>query len=286
MRFSIIRSVSVVLIASILFSIPAHPEAATAGAQTVSGSDKPLVVAHRGASLHAPENTMAAFHKAVEMGAHVIELDVRLTKDGIPVVIHDAKVNRTTSGKGKVAGLTFKQLRELDAGLYFHPSFAGERIPSLAEVLDTFSPVTRLLIELKDPKQYPGIEKAVAGMLKERSLDNSASSGIVVQSFDRSSLQKLKELLPQLSIGILVTGAGKLRTRELKKIAQYADYINPSRKGLSTWTIRLIQANGMKVYVWDIRSERQAAAMIKAGADGIMTKNPEFLHSLKNRLAK
>ncbi|CAM4265507.1 glycerophosphodiester phosphodiesterase [Paenibacillus tarimensis] len=285
MKPFIIRSVSVILIASMLFSIPAHPEAANAAADPMSGTDKPLIIAHRGASLFAPENTMAAFHKAVEMDADMIELDVRLTKDGIPVVIHDPKVNRTTSGRGKVSGMTYKQLRELDAGKHFRQAFAAERIPSLAEVLDTFSPGTPLLIELKDPKQSPGIEEIIAGMLKKRRLDNSAVSGIVVQSFDRSSMQKLKVLLPRLSIGLLVTRAGKLKKSELKKISQYADYINPSRKGLSTWTIRLIQSSGMQVYVWDIRSERQAVAVIKAGADGIMTKDPEFLRSLKTRLA-
>ncbi|HHH81805.1 MAG TPA: glycerophosphodiester phosphodiesterase, partial [Chloroflexi bacterium] len=111
-------------------------------------TDALLMIAHRGASAYAPENTMAAFRLAEAMGADGIEFDVKLTADGVPIVMHDATLDRTTDGSGEVARRTLNEIRKLDAGSFFEDSFAGEKVPTLAEVLETLGPDMLLNIEL------------------------------------------------------------------------------------------------------------------------------------------
>ena len=111
--------------------------------------DSPLVVAHRGASAHAPENTLAAFHKAVEMGADALELDVRLTKDRRVVVMHDRRVDRTTTGWGPVGTLTMSQLKVLDAGSWFGAQYEEEKVPGLEEVFEVLPEGFLIYVELK-----------------------------------------------------------------------------------------------------------------------------------------
>src|SRR6266704_6290544 len=112
---------------------------------------RPLRIAHRGASARAPENTLAAFAEAVRLGANAIELDVHLTADGVPVVIHDGTVDRTTNGRGEVAAMTLKDLRRLDAGAWFSSRFRGERIPTLEESLEFARGRCAMNVEIKEP---------------------------------------------------------------------------------------------------------------------------------------
>jgi len=130
-----------------------------------------LDIAHRGASTAAPPNTLAAFEKAIELGADGIEFDVHLSADGVPVVIHDFTVNGTTNGSGRVASLTLVQLKQLDAGSYFDPAFAGERIPTLAEVLEAVGSRLLLNIELKSTSlRDNGLEQAVIAQVEQHDL--------------------------------------------------------------------------------------------------------------------
>ena len=132
-----------------------------------------LIIAHRGASGLAPENTLAAIKKAIELKADLIEIDVHQTKDSIIVVIHDKKINRTTSGKGRVKDLFYKEIRRYDAGKWFDPKFEGERVPTLEEVLRLVHGQTKLLIEIKgDDNFYPNIEKHVYEILKTYNAQN------------------------------------------------------------------------------------------------------------------
>jgi glycerophosphoryl diester phosphodiesterase len=130
-----------------------------------------LNIAHRGASAAAPANTMAAFEKALALGADGIELDVQLSADGVPVVIHDFTVDDTTDGSGKVARMTLAQLEQLDAGSYFDPAFAGERIPTLEKVLEVMGNRLLLNIELKGFSLFDkGLERAVIGLIEQHAL--------------------------------------------------------------------------------------------------------------------
>lgn len=158
-------------------------------APEVSGNAQPerVVAAHRGASRYAPENTVSAFEKAMSMGAKAIELDVHLTSDGQLVVIHDARVERTTSGTGGVAALSAAEVAALDAGSWRSPEFVGERVPTLEQVLLLTSGRARLNIELKAVPGGP-----VAAKVVESVSQHDATGRAVLMSFDLGSVLAAK----------------------------------------------------------------------------------------------
>src|SRR5574337_1574840 len=169
----------------------------------VSSFSMTLNIAHRGAAALAPENTMAAFEKAVELGADAIELDLHVSRDGELVVIHDQTLDRTTNGHGPVHACNLQELRQLDAGRWFGESFAGQRIPTLAEVLDRFAGKVLLALEVKAGSAFflDIEEKAIAVLRKYQAI-----SQVAVASFDHYALLKLKELEPSLRTAALLVG--------------------------------------------------------------------------------
>src|SRR5215469_4294841 len=160
----------------------------------------PWVIAHRGASGHAPENTLAAFQRAVELGATFIETDLHVTRDGRFVAIHDETLDRTTNGKGEVEDFTLDELRQFDAGFWFDRDFAGERIPTLPQILD-FSSAHDVVfyLELKY-SAITGMDHALAAALQKA--DHAARS--VVISFDSGTLVPLRRIDPSIMVGLLV----------------------------------------------------------------------------------
>ena len=161
---------------------------------------RPLVGAHRGASADAPENTLAAFDLAVEQGAELIELDVQRTWDGALVIQHDFSLGRTTTGTGLVAEHTLAGLKELDAGAWRGELWAGQRIPTLDEVLDRYGARVYLNIEIKiGDLPQSGIEQQVAEAIRQRSLYNR----VVVSSFDFATVRRLRQVDPQVRAALL-----------------------------------------------------------------------------------
>ncbi|REK53315.1 MAG: glycerophosphodiester phosphodiesterase [Thermobacillus sp.] len=237
----------------------------------------PLIAAHRGASKYAPENTMAAFRLAETMGANFIELDVRATRDGRLIALHDETVDRTTNGKGRAGELTFGEIRRLDAGGWFSPAFRGERIPSLEEVLDRFGGGIGLILELKQPSAYPGIEQALARLLTERGLDRPERGRIIIQSFDTGSLRRVRELLPNMPIAVLVRPRQRVTSRDLAEYRKFADAVHLPGASARKPVIRRIQSCGLSVMVWNIHGERQARRLLRYGVDGILTDDPLLL---------
>ncbi|MBE9472348.1 MAG: glycerophosphodiester phosphodiesterase, partial [Chloroflexi bacterium] len=157
-------------------------------------------IAHRGASAVAPPNTLAAFEKAVELGADGIEFDVHLSADGVLVVIHDFNVDDTTDGSGRVAEMTLAQLKQLDAGSRFDPAFAGERIPTLEEVLETVGSRLLLNIELKCfSLRDNGLERAVIAQVKR----HGPAARVLLSSFNPFSLRRAKKIAPHIPVGLL-----------------------------------------------------------------------------------
>lgn len=226
-------------------------------------------IGHRGAAGYCPENTFSSYNRAIEMGADYLEIDVQLSKDGKPVVIHDILVDRTTDHKGKVADYTFEELRKMDAGSWFSKKFAGERIPSFEEVLDLYADRVGLLIELKKPSLYPGIEELLVKELKKRNLHLKGKDPIIVQSFEKPAMKKFHKLLPEVPVGILINyPPGK---NEVKEIAQYASYLNPKWTIVNKKLIDLIHSNGMKAISWTVRSKREAEKLRHYPLDGIVT---------------
>ncbi|GGG15663.1 glycerophosphodiester phosphodiesterase [Paenibacillus abyssi] len=175
-----------------------------------------LCVAHRGASGEAPENTMAAIHLAMASPlVQWIEIDVQLTKDGIPVLIHDDTVNRTTNGKGRVADYTLAELKRLDAGRWFGRSFAGETIPTLEQVLEATVGRCRLNVELKTyGGRYPELEKKVVELLYKWNLQHDT----VITSFDTASLRKVRGLSHEIMTGLIIDGAPASLIDDLRRL--------------------------------------------------------------------
>jgi len=247
--------------------------------ENAEAKDKFLNIAHRGASGHAPENTLAAFDKAVEMKADFFELDVQMSKDGHLVVIHDTTVDRTTDGTGRVKDLTLEELKRLDAGSWFGPEFAGERIPTLEEVLDRYRGKIGILIEIKEPSLYPGIEEKVAKALEERNMHRPKNGKVIVQSFGHETVKNFHRILPSVPVGVLLSYGDYpdgVTDEELAAFADYADYVNPSQLLVDENLVRRIHSLGMKITPYTIRTQEEADRMIAAGVDGIITDFPEL----------
>ncbi|AQS57344.1 glycerophosphodiester phosphodiesterase [Novibacillus thermophilus] len=240
---------------------------------------KVMNIAHRGASGYAPENTMAAFDKALQMKADYFELDVQMSKDGKLVLIHDVTVDRTTDGTGRVGDLTFKELRRLDAGSWFDPAFAGERIPTLEEALDRYRGKIGILIEIKNPELYPGIERKVAKALKKRNLHKPRNGKIIVQSFNHDSVKKFHRLLPSVPVGVLISYRDEgISDKELRNFAKYADYVNPNKDMVDRSLVKRIHRFGMKTTPWTVRDRAEADRLKSIRVDGIVTDYPDYVH--------
>ena len=162
---------------------------------------KPLNIAHRGASAVAPQNTLAAFRKAMELGADGVELDVQLSADGAVVVIHDFTVDKTTDGTGRVAEKTLAELEALDAGIRFSPQFAGERIPTLAQVFEALEGKLLVNVELKD---FNLRSSALAAPVVEVIREHAMEKRVLFSSFNPFALRAVKRLAPEIPAGLLV----------------------------------------------------------------------------------
>ncbi|KAA0942115.1 glycerophosphodiester phosphodiesterase [Sporosarcina sp. ANT_H38] len=227
-----------------------------------------ISVAHRGASNYAPENTQSSFRKALELGADFLECDIHLSKDGELIIMHDDKVDRTTNGSGYVKNFTLAELKELDAGGEFHSSFAGEKIITLNELLDEFYGETGLLIEIKKPAMYPGIEEKVAVLLNEyKDLDS-----IIVQSFDIESMRTMNKLLPELEVALLMKPSiQSLSLQKIIDLTSFATYINFNVSYVNQRVIDQIHNQGGKVLVWSTKDQGWVNKAYQYGVDGIIT---------------
>ncbi len=253
---------------------------AISGGYTDESRNKIMNIAHRGASGYAPENTLAAFDKAVEMQADYIEIDVQLSKDDLPVVIHDDTLDRTTNGTGTISAYTLQELKSLDAGSWFDKKYTGEKIPSLNEVLEMYGEKINILIELKSPELYPGVEEKVAEALAKYKLDTS--NNIVIQSFNHPSVIKSAELLPEITHGVLAGENYKNVTdQQLQEFATYAEYFNPNLKIVSSELVNKVHQAGMKISPYTIKTESEAERLYKFGVDGLITDYPDYAEALK-----
>jgi glycerophosphoryl diester phosphodiesterase len=224
-------------------------------------------VAHRGYSTVAPENTLPAFAAAVRAGATVVEFDVRATRDGVPVVIHDRTVNRTTDGRGRVWDLTYDEVAALDAGSWFGAGFTGLRVPSLAETLDLLAPApVDLLLEIKPPATLDEV-KSIVAQLAERDL----LSRTVVQSFDADVVRKVRDLAPDVRRGLLLFRFDA-ETVELSRELGVA-YCNPSVDDVLNGpeTMAALAAAGIGVMPWTPNDIAQWRPLVDAGVSGLIT---------------
>lgn len=235
-------------------------------------------IAHRGASGYAPENTMAAFDKALEMKADYIEIDVQLSEDGEVVLMHDAMIDRTTDGSGSVDDYTLEELKQLDAGSWFGPQFAGEQIPTLEEVLDTYRGKIGILIEIKNASQHPGIEEEIAAALEEKNMDKPNNGKTIVQSFDHGSIAHFNALLPNVDTGVLVGyNAEGISDAQLAQFSTYADYVNPNHQMVDTDLVSRIHDYGMQIAPYTINDQSRINELMDYGVDGIISDYPDLV---------
>ncbi len=246
----------------------------------------PVVIAHRGASGTAPENTLAAFEKGVAFGAHQIELDVHLSKDGEVIVIHDATVDRTTNGTGKVEELTLAELKKLDAGSWKDPAFANEKLPTLDEALKQVNGRAKVLIEFKHgDKLYEGIEQKVIDIVRQ----NQAESWIVYQSFHPKVIDKLTTLQTQVPVYLLIVGRMPLLPFYYDDAIRFGSPfsrwkgkvkgINPNERFATSAFINKAHKNGFEVFVWTVNKTEDMDKLKARGVDGLITNYPEKLTS-------
>lgn len=242
------------------------------------------VIAHRGASAEAPENTLSAFRRAVEVASDLIELDVRFSRDRALVVFHDRTLNRTTDGAGPVASRTLRELKALDAGSRFSPAFAGERIPLLEEVFDLLAPsALRLFIEIKiDPGEAAVRDELVPAVVR---LVNSSDfrSRATVASFDRESLRIARRIDPGASTGLIFADPAAWGR---EAAAGYAglDILCARWNVVSPESASRAAAAGRAVYAWTVDREEELRPVVACGVDAVASNHPRWLKQALRRL--
>lgn len=236
---------------------------------------QPFIIAHRGASGNAPENTLVSFRKAMDAGADFLEMDVHLSKDGELVVMHDESVNRTTSGKGKIRNLTLAEIKNLDAGSWFSKNFEGLVVPALDEVFQLANGKIKLLIEIKGtPEKYLDIEKKLVEMIYKY----NAKSWCILQSFDIDFLKNVHAIDAGVSLHYLIVGNLIFPS----KIPEYIMAVNPNQNFVSKKKVEKLHLQNKKIFVWTVNDEKKMKKLISYGVDGIITNYPE---KLKNVIA-
>lgn len=235
-------------------------------------------IAHRGASGQglAPENTMAAFEKALEIGVDLVEIDIHLTADGHPVVIHDRSVDRTTDGTGFIDTMTLSQVRQLDAGSWFDRSFTNERIPTLEDVLDLCKFQAPVLVEAKT------VESAEAAAVLIRSL--RAQSHVVIQSFHGAAVRAVNRLDRRIPTAFLMSGGEAILRRKTGVVRRVlklgANALALKYKAAQPELVKMFLSRAMGFWVWTVDEEEDMRAMIDMGVGGIITNYPDRLNNV------
>ncbi|RSO15662.1 glycerophosphodiester phosphodiesterase [Streptomyces sp. WAC 06725] len=286
MRFRSVATVAGVLVGLTASLFPVSSAQAAGAHRTV------VTVAHRGASAYAPENTLAAVDAAADLGFAWVENDVQRTKDGELVVLHDTSLARTTNveqvfpGRApwNVADFTLAEIEKLDAGSWFGPKFTGERVPTLEDYMDTVEDNDQnLLLEIKSPELYPGIERQILKELREDGwLDRDhVKRRLVVQSFSADSVKKVHSLRPDIKTGFLGTPA----TAELPKYAAFADQINPQYKSIDAGYVASVHkvkgphGRPLEVFTWTIDDAANAVKAAGQGVNGIISNKPDVVRN-------
>nr|WP_229806528.1 glycerophosphodiester phosphodiesterase [Aidingimonas halophila] len=270
------------------------------------------VIAHRGASGHAPEATWPAFEQAVEMEADYLEMDVQMTADGELVVFHDETIDRTTDGEGDLKDYTLEELKALDAGSWFNDEFpdyaddeyAGNEILTLDEVIERFGTDERYYLEIKSPELYSDLEESLVEALEDHGLVESGS--VIIQSFSDESLKTVHELNADIPLVQLVwyypeeegddelvewtgvtPGPEETTDEDFQAIREYAvgvgtnlTYGEEELQVIDADFVEQAQANDLLVHVYTINEEEGMQRLLDWGVDGIFTNFPDRLNAL------
>lgn len=262
------------------------PIIAGAGSATAAAAE-PFVTAHRGASAYAPENTLAAVRLGVEMGADMVEIDVRRTKEDELVAVHDATLARTTNAEQvyphrapwRVDDFTLAELAKLDAGGWKAPRYAGEQVSTLSEVLQTLAEAkVGLMLEVKEPSRYPGIARNIMTELSTDPYWRHATDPqrLLIVSSDSTFQRALHQLAPRYPIGLI----GTPRRGDVRALADWADFVNVEHTELDPDLVDRIHAAGMSTAPWTVDRPADMRRMVGYRVDGITTNRPDVLRSV------
>jgi len=246
---------------------------------------RPAVIAHRGASAYAPENTLAAFKLALQQGADAIELDAKLSVDGQVVVIHDQTVDRTTLGSGRVKNLRLNELRRLDAGSHFDITFQGEPIPTLEEVFRAVGQLTYINVELTNYSSLnDNLPEKVAELVRQYRLQQR----VIFSSFNPIALVRIRRQIPEAPIGLLATPGrtGILARSWVGCLLKYQS-LNVETNDASADLVKRIHRQGRRVFAYTSNSEDNLRRLFELSIDGVFTDDPvlalNILKSMQNR---
>jgi len=246
--------------------------------------------AHRGAAGLAPENTLAAFRLALDLGVDGTELDLQTAKDGAVVIVHDESVDRTTDGHGRIADLTLADIKRLDAGAKFSPAFRGERVPTLRELIDLVKASGkdefRLNLEIKFPDgreaEPPDLEERVVAVLRETDFQDR----VITQSFYHPSAAKMKRLAPGIPAGLLV-GQRRQPSDPVAAVRDHrVDYYAPHFSLVTPELLRTLHQANIPVVTWTVNDPDDMRRLIGMGlgtlpGDGMISDFPDRLVRLR-----
>lgn len=240
--------------------------------------ERPLVFAHRGAKAVAPENTIPAFLKAIELGADGVELDIQFSADGALVVIHNPTLEQTTDGHGRVTSFTLEELKQLDAGAKFDPRFAGTRLCTLEEALDAIGDRLLVNIEMKSfAMGTDGMAEQVAEIIRKRALYDQ----VIVSSFNPFALRRLKRTDPRIETGLLYAPDLPIYlSRAWLRPWAKPDAMHPEHVMVDAAYMRWARRNKYPVNVWTVNEVADMQRMIELGVNAIITDYPDRLREL------
>jgi len=231
--------------------------------------------AHRGASALAPENTLASFQAAVDLGCDWVETDLRLTADGVPILLHDATVNRTTGGKGKVGSMSLAQVLRLDAGSWFDRRFRGERIPTLDEALQWARGRCGLNLEIKEEERVEElVHRLAAKFLAQGALDR-----ILFSSFRAADLKSLRAVLPHVRLGWLASRSTRGLTALNRAVRLSA--LHPKDPLVNRRLVKRCRRIGLAVHVWVVNQARRLRELEALGVEGVITDDPHLFGDVR-----
>lgn len=294
---TIVRATAVGVAVALLAGCGAAPagEGSARSSMAPGGGGGPIVrIAHRGASAYAPENTAPAYDLAQRMAADYLELDVYLTRDGVPVILHDATLDRTARGPaesctGQVGEKTLAQIRACDAGSWFNerfpaaarPEHVGTRIPTLDEFFARYGRGANYLLEIKQPQLVPGVEEKVLEAMERHGLREPAERDwqVVVQSFSVESNRRMHALAPRVPVNQLLDSRETPETivAKLDEIRGYAIGIGPSKATLSAEVVRAAHERCLQVFPYTVNDSTEMRSLLAMGVDGIISDYPDRL---------
>lgn len=274
-------------------ALSAFTAPAAQAAQSIAQGNGPhstvQVIAHRGSSGAAPENTLAAVELALQQDADVVENDIQRTADGALVIVHDTTLARTTDVEAvfpdrapwNVRDFTLAEIKQLDAGSWFAPEFAGQRIPTLAEWARAVGRQTGMLLEVKSPELYPGIEIDVDRELRALpEFTHALRHGrVMMQSFNHEWLRAYDALAVDVPVGLLF-GGGPPSKAQLADAATWAQAANPALGDITQDTVAMIHSYGLKTYTWTVNGGQDMRRAINWGVDGVITNYPQVLRDI------